>query len=164
VTQDRAGVIRDATPADAATLADLLNAIIREGDKTAIDTELSAEEFAEWFLTGAHVVSCVVAVDASGAAAGFQTLERFHDDLPPHAADIGTFVAAGQRGVGVGRALFAATSERARVRDIAAVRAVVRAENTAAVGAYRALGFAVDPDSGASTTLWWRVSLSVPQS
>jgi L-amino acid N-acyltransferase YncA len=148
-------IVRVATQFDAASLASLLNAVIAEGGKTAIQTPLSAEELADWFIIGQHCVSCVVASDPSGAVLGFQALERFHDDLPDDAADIATFVSASSRGAGVGSALFEATLEHALAHELGTVRAVIGSENEIAIGYYRSLGFrCVAPgDDSASVTL-----------
>ena len=54
-------LIRAATTLDSMALALLLNRIIEEGDKTAIDTTFDAREFQQWFITGLHCRSCVVA-------------------------------------------------------------------------------------------------------
>ncbi|EOM76266.1 GNAT family N-acetyltransferase [Rhodococcus rhodnii] len=133
--------IRHATEADAEALATILNAIIEEGGKTAIDGPLSPQELAEWFMSGPHCVTCMVAVDENGHALGFQTTERFHDDLPSATADIGTFIAKGARGSRIGKQLADATFAAARQAGLDALRAVIRRENKGAVAFYRALGF-----------------------
>ena len=126
---------------DAAALAALLNAVIAEGGKTAISEPLSASQCAEWFISGPHCVSCIVAVDDAGRPVGFQALERFHDDLAPDQADIATFVTAGMRGAGVGRELAHVTLGLARTKRLASVRATIRRHNQDAVRYYESLGF-----------------------
>src|SRR5699024_5664763 len=101
--------IRHADAEDADELAGLLNSVIAEGGKTAIDTPLTGSEFREWFITGPHCICCLVALSDNGIL-GFQALERFHDDLPQGMADIATFVTDRARGSGVGRNLSHATS------------------------------------------------------
>lgn len=157
-------LIRHARIDDTVTLAAVLERVIAEGDKTAIDTPLSPAEFAEWFVTGAHCVSCIAAFDEAGRAIGFQALERFHDDLPDDAADIATFVAAARRGAGVGRALTEATLREAASVGLGRLRAVIRRANVGARHFYAGIGFtpddaAVEPDQpspGSTSVIVWR--------
>ncbi len=65
-------LIRVAARSDALPLSHLLNNVVDEGDKTAIDVHLSETEFAEWFLSGSHCLSCAVAQDDSARLLGFQ--------------------------------------------------------------------------------------------
>lgn len=134
-------VIRPAIPDDATELNAILSGIVAEGDKTAIADRLSDAEFAEWFITGRHCITCYVALRHDGAAVGFQTLERYHDDLPKATADIGTFVAPGARTSGIGRLLTAATVDAAKRAALSGIRAVVRDGNTEAQLFYRSMGF-----------------------
>lgn len=146
--------VRHAEIDDADALAVILNDIIAEGGKTAIDTPLTGAEFAEWFIAGAHCVNCVVAVDDDGALLGFQALERFHEELPDGVADIATFVTSTSRGAGVGRGLFDATtavvSEDAGLRGL---RAVIRRSNEGAVRYYRSVGFGDEGDATTSESI-----------
>ncbi|MEU2202572.1 GNAT family N-acetyltransferase [Isoptericola sp. NPDC019482] len=148
--------VRAAGPEDAASLSELLNAVIAEGGRTAITTPLSADELAEWFITGPHCASCVVAVGDTEERLGFQALERFHEDLPVGAADIATFVSADARGQGVGRALARATVRLAEQAGLTSLRAVIRRQNGGAIRYYRSLGF--DDEGGRLTgetiTVW----------
>ncbi|GAA1778959.1 GNAT family N-acetyltransferase [Agromyces lapidis] len=134
-------LIRRAEFDDADALAAVLNGVIAEGGKTAIDTPLTGSEFAEWFITGSHCISCVVAVADDGAFLGFQALERFHEELPPGVADIATFVTAVSRGAGAGRGLFTATAAIAEEAGLRCLRAVIRRSNEDAIRYYRAIGF-----------------------
>lgn len=142
--------VRHAQIDDADALAVVLNDVIAEGGKTAIDTPLSGAEFAEWFITGPHCLSCVVAVAPDGGYLGFQALERFHEDLPEGFADIATFVTAASRGAGVGRSLFDATAAIVEQdAGLHSLRAVIRRSNEDAVRYYRAVGFG---DEGAASS------------
>ena len=144
-------LVRPARSSDAAALADVLNGVIAEGGLTAIDSPLSPEEFEEWFISGPHCRSCMVAIDRNG----FQALERFHDDLPAGSADIATFVSASVRGKGTGRRLATATFREAERLGIRRLRAVVRSGNTGAIAYYRSLGFEGSmPPGGDAITLW----------
>ncbi|WGW13567.1 GNAT family N-acetyltransferase [Saxibacter everestensis] len=137
-------LIRAAGRSDALPLSQLLNRVVDEGDKTAIDSHLTDAEFAEWFLTGDHCLSCTVAQNDSGSILGFQALERFHDDLPEGMADIATFVSADARGKGIGTALIDATVREAQDRNITSIRAVIRNSNQTATYYYRSIGFNQD--------------------
>ncbi|TCU10035.1 GNAT family N-acetyltransferase [Rhizobium sullae] len=133
-------LIRAATTLDSTALALLLNRIVEEGDKTAIDTTFDAREFQQWFITGPHCRSCVVAEATDGRLLGFQALERYHD-LPEGWADIATFLDASARGKGIGKALREKTFEAAEALGIGVLRAVVRAQNAQAIAYYRECGF-----------------------
>lgn len=132
-------LIRKAIPADAAELAALLNEIIRAGGTTAIETELTPQEFDEWFISGEYPLSCLVA-EADGLLYGFQSLSLFGD--PPKGwADIATFARIAPKKPGVGRALFAATKEAARALGLEAINATIRADNVSGLGYYGKMGF-----------------------
>lgn len=136
--------IRPAHTEDTQPLSALLNEIITEGGKTAIDTPLTGSEFSEWFLTGAHCITCVVAADTQEKPLGFQSPERFHRDLPVGRADIATYVSKGARGTGIGRALATATMRLADEADLNSIRAVIQHRNDNAIQYYRSLGFQDD--------------------
>lgn len=139
--------VRPATAADAPALAALLNEIIRIGGTTAHEEPFTARAFARHYLTGPGVICCHVA-EAGGRPLGFQALER-HPDLPEGWADIGTFVAPGRQGGGIGAALFAATRAAAEAAGRTAINATIRADNTPGLRYYARMGFtdyAADPD------------------
>src|SRR5690625_2741907 len=144
--------IRYAETADAEELARLLNDIIAEGGRTAIDTPLTGPEFAEWFIDGPHCLSCLVAV-TDDVIMGFQALERFHDDLPPGTADIATFVAEPGRAAGIGRSLADATVAIAKEAGVQRIRAVIQRSNEPAIGYYRSIGFRGSADAAAGESV-----------
>lgn len=146
--------VRPAGPDDAPRLAALLNSVVDEGDKTAIDHHLTPEEARDWFVDGPACRGCVLAEDGSELL-GFQAVEVFQDDLPEGWADIATFVADGARGRGVGRALLTGTLAACPAHGIRTLRAVVRATNAGAQAFYRASGFepVVDAVRGPSVVL-----------
>lgn len=134
-------LVRPARLEDAPALCELLNAIIRIGGTTAHETPLEVETFAGQFLRGAGCLGCLVAEDASGGPSlGFQALER-HDGLPEGWADIATFARPEPKRPGVGRALFAATAERARGLGLTAINATIRADNAGGLAYYARMGF-----------------------
>ncbi|MBT2588410.1 GNAT family N-acetyltransferase [Arthrobacter sp. ISL-95] len=137
-------LIRAAPRSDASPLSQVLNRVVDEGDKTAINSRLTGEEFTEWFLTGSHCVSCMLAQEDRGRILGFQVVERFHDDLPKGMAAIATFVSQDARGQGGGTGLIDQTMRHARTYDVTSIRAVIRRTNRAAVRYYRSVGFLED--------------------
>ena len=133
--------VRGVSEADAAELADLLNAIIARGGTTALEEPFTASSLAHAYLTGPDVICCFIAVDRdSGRRLGFQTLGR-EDHLPDDVGDIGTFARVGGTQRGVGTALFAATCAAARAAGLSAINATIRADNTGGLAFYGRMGF-----------------------
>ena len=132
-------LIRKATPADAAELSALLNEIIRAGGTTAIETELSGQDFDDWFISGPYPLACHVA-EEDGILHGFQSLSLFGD--PPEGwADIATFARMEPKKRGVGTALFAATRKVAAELGLSTINATIRADNVSGLGYYAKMGF-----------------------
>jgi pyrroline-5-carboxylate reductase len=132
--------VRPVAASDAPELTGLLNALIARGGTTALQEPFTPQRLAETYLTGPEVVSCVVAVEADGRLAGFQTLIRV-GHLPQGWGDIGTFARVGASQKGVGGALFAATRERAAAGGLTALNATIRADNTGGLAYYARMGF-----------------------
>ena len=132
-------LIRKATPSDAAAMADLLNEIIRAGGTTAIETELSPEEFDQWFISGDYPLACHVA-EADGLLFGFQSLSLFGEP-PPGWADIATFARMASKKQGVGTALFPTTRKAARELGLSVINATIRADNVSGLAYYAKMGF-----------------------
>ena len=132
-------LVRKALPSDSAELADLLNEIIRAGGTTALETELTAEEFDDWFISGQYALACHVA-QADGTLFGFQSLSLFGDP-PAGWADIATFARIAPKRKGVGTALFAATRNAAEVLGLTTINATIRADNVSGLAYYAKMGF-----------------------
>lgn len=132
-------LVRDAEPGDAPALSLLLNAIIRAGGTTALETELSAAEFESWFINGPYARACIVAV-AGEERLGFQQLSTYYP-LPPGWVDIGTYARREDPVRGVGRALFAATRARAAALGFQVINAMIRADNVPGLAYYTRMGF-----------------------
>jgi L-amino acid N-acyltransferase YncA len=132
-------LIRKAAPSDAAELAGLLNEIIRAGGTTALETELAADEFDDWFISGQYALVCHVA-EVSGKLFGFQSLSLFGDP-PPGWVDIATFARLAPRMKGVGTALFPATRKVAEGLGLKAINATIRADNVNGLAYYEKMGF-----------------------
>jgi len=138
--------IRPVQPSDAPAATDLLNAIIRTGGTTALQSPLSVDENSAYFLEGSAVFCCHVAV-LDGQVVGFQSLGR-RQDLPEGWGDIATFAAEGLTGRGIGSALLAATCEKAMALGLHHINARIRADNTGGLTYYSRMGFVdyrVDP-------------------
>lgn len=131
--------IRKAVSSDAEELSVLLNEIIRAGGTTAIETPLSAAEFADWFIDGAFPLVCHVA-ELDGTLLGFQSLSVFGDP-PKGSADIATFARLNPKTKGVGTALFPATRAAAEKLGLAFINATIRADNVSGLAYYTAMGF-----------------------
>ena len=132
--------IRPAVEADTEGMRTLLNEIIRVGGTTAITNELSPDEMREWFVTGAAVVACFVAVDSDGAIVGFQSLSTY-GSLPAGWVDIATFASRSRHKSGVGSALFARTREAASRLGFSAINATIRVVNEGGLAYYSRMGF-----------------------
>jgi L-amino acid N-acyltransferase YncA len=134
-------IIRPVAPEDAPELAKLLNAIIARGGTTALETPFTPETLAKAYLTGPNVIVCLVAIDpATDRIEGFQTLGRY-PNLPDDIADIATFARIDGSQRGVGSALFAGMSQRARALRLSAINATIRSDNTGGLTFYTKQGF-----------------------
>lgn len=131
--------VRPFQPADAPAATDLLNAIIRTGGTTALQTPLSIEENTAYFLEGPKVLCCHVAV-LDGTLVGFQSLGRL-PELPDGWGDIATFAAQGLTGRGIGSALLGATRAKALALGLHHINARIRADNTGGLTYYSRMGF-----------------------
>jgi L-amino acid N-acyltransferase YncA len=131
--------VRPVTSADAAELTELLNAIIARGGTTAFETPFTVDGLDASYLTGPSVHCCFVA-EADGRLLGFQTLGT-QPFLPDTIGDIATFTRVGGTQAGVGTALFAATTARARELGLVAINATIRADNIGGLAFYSRMGF-----------------------
>ncbi|MDO6590385.1 GNAT family N-acetyltransferase [Loktanella sp. D2R18] len=136
-------IVRLATPADAAHMTTLLNAIIGVGGSTAHETPFTVEKMLSDYILPPALVCCHVAENA-GKVVGFQWLgwPRNPDDpMPKGWGVIASFVAPEAAGMGVGQGLFAATKSAANTADVAVIDATIRADNVAGLRYYGGLGF-----------------------
>jgi L-amino acid N-acyltransferase YncA len=118
----------------------ILNRIIEIGGTTAFEQPVSEDEFDAWYVNGADLICCHVALDAAGAVAGFQWLGR-NDSLPEGCGDIASFTRREPVLRGAGRALFACTVAVARDRGLAEINATIRADNALGLAYYGKMGF-----------------------
>lgn len=131
--------IRRAVSADAEELCSLLNEIILAGGTTALETPLTAAEFADWFIDGEFPLVCHVAV-YDRSLVGFQSLSLYGDP-PKGYADIATFARASPKISGVGSALFPATRAAAEELGLEFINATIRADNVGGLAYYAKMGF-----------------------
>ncbi|MBB2779148.1 UNVERIFIED_ORG: L-amino acid N-acyltransferase YncA [Rhizobium esperanzae] len=131
--------IRRAVSADAEELCSLLNEIILAGGTTALETPLTAAEFADWFIDGEFPLVCHVAV-YDRSLVGFQSLSLYGDP-PKGYADIATFARASPKISGVGSALFPATRAAAEELGLEFINATIRADNIGGLAYYAKMGF-----------------------
>ena len=132
--------VRKAGPIDAGILADLLNAIIREGGTTAHTAPVSRETILEYMHAFVGQSAWHLAEDENGATLGFQFIEP-HEDLPPDACDIATFTKLGHTQMGIGSALFEHSKNAARELGYRWINATIRSDNTGGLAYYQSRGF-----------------------
>ncbi|WP_299297668.1 GNAT family N-acetyltransferase [uncultured Tateyamaria sp.] len=133
--------VRPAIALDAASMANLLNAIIDEGGTTALTTQVSGPDLADWMASKYERAAWHVAVDGSEQVVGFQWIASGTDYLPPEAAEIATFVQVGQTGLGIGSKLFDATRKAAKELGYKWINANIRADNEGGLIYYQSRGF-----------------------
>jgi L-amino acid N-acyltransferase YncA len=107
--------VRLAGPEDAEGIAAVLNSVVREGGRTAIDrTYTPAQERA--FLKRLPARSLLVMAELGAVMAGFQIVEPYaaYTGAMDHVATIGTYVAATARYHGLATAMSEVTFEHAR--------------------------------------------------
>jgi L-amino acid N-acyltransferase YncA len=131
--------IRKARPDDRQELAELFTEIVRAGGTTAIETELTPDEFDHWFISGPAILVSHVA-EVEGRLMGFQILSTY-GDVPEGWGDIGTFARVSSTQKGVGTALFAATQQAARALGLKTLNATIRADNSGGLAYYSRMGF-----------------------
>ncbi len=107
--------IRDATPADAASIAYIYNQGIEDRVAT-LETELrSPEERAEWLASHGLRHPVLVASDGDGKVLGWGSLNVFNPRKAyGHVVDFSLYVAREYRGRGVGDAILGALESRAQ--------------------------------------------------
>ncbi len=134
--------VRRDSLADAAGVADVLNAVIAEGRCTVITGHWTPEaEMA--FIQGLGPRSEMFVAEVDGQIGGFQVVEPFaaYSTALDHVAILGTYVQAAFRRCGLGRRLAAATLAFATAHGYEKAVIYVLAGNEAGLAYYRRLGF-----------------------
>ncbi len=132
--------VRKATALDTRQMAALLNEIIEAGGTTALTRPVNGDDIAEWMATDAGKSAWHVAVLEEGSVVGFQWITTA-DYLPDEAAEIATFVKIGQTGLGIGSALFNATTKAAKKLGYTWINANIREDNEGGLIYYQSRGF-----------------------
>lgn len=128
--------VRPAGPADAPAMTAVLNGVLRLGPALAHHRKMTAGQVADHYLSGADVLSAVVDEEDS-AIQGWQSVGWWQGE-----AHIGTFLAPGALGRGVGQRLFALTCHILQGGPVSSVMASVRADDAAGLAYYARIGFA----------------------
>ncbi len=134
--------IRDATAADAPAIARIYNQGIEDRVATLETETRTAAERAEWLARRGPRHPVVVAVDETGAVAGWGSLNPFNPrPAYDHVVDFSVYVAREGRGRGVGAALLAALEARARQTGYHKMVLAAFPTNTAGMRLYERQGF-----------------------
>lgn len=137
-----APTIREATPADAEQMSQILRVILASWKSERPST---AAHVLSHYVEDPEGIRCSVAVDADGTVIGFQALKLATDgnayDLPLGWGIIGTYVDAKAAGRGVGKALFAASLAAARDAGVTEIDATIGETNMSGLAYYDAIGF-----------------------
>ncbi len=131
--------IRPVQPEDAASTADLLNAIIATGTETSMPNLLTLEEQLLYITSfPSRGVFLVAELPAPYGIVGMQSIEPCGEADSPtgHVAEISTFVATAHRGRGVASALLQRLAPRAWANGIRKLSATIRADNPSAQAFY----------------------------
>jgi L-amino acid N-acyltransferase YncA len=134
--------IRDVEAADAAAVCAVINPIIEARAYTVFDAPFTVDAEREYIIRFPARGVWKPALDGARVV-GFQVLEPLatYTRALDHVGGIGTYVDLSLRRHGVAKALFAATFEAARSKGYEKLFTFVRADNPAALAAYRAHGF-----------------------
>ncbi|WP_299562919.1 GNAT family N-acetyltransferase [uncultured Sulfitobacter sp.] len=132
--------VRPAIRLDARSMAKLLNEIIEIGGTTALVRPVVGDDLADWMSATPDRAAWHVALDEDERVVGFQWISP-HEKLPEEACDIATFVQVGHTGLGIGSALFEATSAAAKALGYRWINATIRADNDGGLTYYQSRGF-----------------------
>lgn len=132
--------VRPPISLDAPDMARLLNEIISIGGTTALTHAVTGADLADWMASHPDQSAWHVALDHAEKVVGFQWISP-HPDLPANACDVATFVQVGRTGLGIGSALFAATSAAAKRLGYCWINATIRADNEGGLTYYQSRGF-----------------------
>lgn len=136
--------VRPAVSADAAAIAGIWNAIIREPHVTFTTTEKSEAGLAAWIAERIAADQAVLVAEAAGSVLGFAAYVQFRSG-PGYARTMEHSInlAPEGRGRGIGRALMAALTRHAAARGVHGLVAGISGANPDAVAFHTALGFRI---------------------
>ncbi len=133
--------LRRATPADAASITAIWQAIAAEKVYSAIDRPFTIEE-ERAYIESLSAREAIFLAEFDARVIGFQTLDLWARSINSmrHVAQLGTFVLREWRGRGIGRRLAAHTLAFARTQGYEKIVVFVRASNGRAQRFYAGLG------------------------
>ena len=134
--------IREARVSDADAISDVLEELVRSGNRTkAADAKFALSHY----IRHPDRLHCFVAVADNGRILGLQSLKLAGASNPYGTPTgwgiIGTHVRPSAARMGIGSRLFAATLAGAREAKLPAIEAYIGEGNSAALDYYEALGF-----------------------
>jgi phosphinothricin acetyltransferase len=136
-------IVRPATHADLPAILEIYNDAVLHTTASYDYEPRTLENRVAWFED--HQKSnypVFVAVDEAGHAAGWSSLSRFHDRFGYRfTTENSVYVAADQRGKGIGKLLLAPLIESARTQGLHAIIAVIDAQNEASLRLHARFGF-----------------------
>jgi len=132
--------VRQPRGLDSANMAGLLNEIIEIGGTTALTRPVTGDDLNQWMASNSDQSAWHVALDEYEKVVGFQWISP-HPQLPAEACDIATFVQVGRTGLGIGSALFSATSAAAKQLGYVWINARIRTDNSGGLIYYQSRGF-----------------------
>jgi len=134
--------LRDATPSDAAGIASIWSAIIRDTTISFSPTERSHAEVTALILERQTSGLAFKVADVDGQVAGFATYSQFRSGQGYARCMEHTIHAASRyRGVGVGRILLNAVEDHARQHDYRMMIGAITASNTGSIVFHSAMGY-----------------------
>lgn len=135
-------MIRDARPDDAAAIAEIWNAAIRDSTVTFNSAEKSVEEVARIIAARQRDGRCFLVAEGPPGIAGFITHEQFRGGIGYRLTMEHTIqLAPRARGRGIGRALMQDMEGRARIAGVHVMVAAVTSENPSGRAFHEALGY-----------------------
>lgn len=133
--------IRSASEADSAAILAIVAPVLAAGETYAVSTELNDAGVLAYWLGPGHEV---FVAERDGAVLGTYFLMANQHGNGAHVANCGYITAPAGRGQGIARAMCEHSLERARQRGFRAMQFNhVVSTNTAAVGLWQKLGFAI---------------------
>ncbi len=136
-------IVRSATAADLPAILEIYNDAVLHTTASYDYEPRTLEHRIAWFeehQKNNHPV--FVAVNDAGRITGWSALNKFHDRVGYRfTTENSVYVAADQRGLGVGKLLLAPLIDSARARGLHAIIAVIDADNEASLRLHARFGF-----------------------
>ena len=135
--------VRPATHDDLCGILEVYNEAVLNTTATYDYEPRTLEHRTAWFEDHVkHNNPVFVAVDEAGKLVGWSALNRYHDRKGyQYTTENSVYVAAGQRGRGIGKLLMKPLIESARQRGLHAILAGIDADNEASIRLHASFGF-----------------------